>query len=107
MDNNLLTKLDQYFTVGMTPFQMRNFVINDFMTAYRQMRQIIIEMKTRISNKTSVEFDIEELEIEIAELDNFILNSADEFVRAKQNVSKKTQNVCISTKTNTVDSNRV
>lgn len=89
MDNNLLTKLDQYFTVGMTPFQMRNFVINDFMTAYRQMRQIIIEMKTRISNKTSVEFDIEELEIEIAELDNFILNSADEFVRAKQNVSKK------------------
>ena len=89
MDNNLVTKLDQYFTVGMTPFQMRNFVINDFMTAYRQMRQIVIEMKTRILNKTSVEFDIEELEIEIAELDTFILNSADEFVRAKQTVAKK------------------
>lgn len=68
MTNQLFLKLDQYFTSGMTPFQMRNFVINDFITAYRKLRQLVVEIKARVENKISIMFEIEELQIKIDRL---------------------------------------
>ena len=87
MTDQLFLKLDQYFTSGMTPFQMRNFVINDFITAYRKLRQLVVEIKARIENRTGILFDIEELEIKIDRLNK--IKPADEFQHRLEDVERK------------------
>jgi len=65
MNTETVLQLDRFFTTGMTPFQMRNFVVNDFVTAYRKIRQIVVELKARYDNRAVLELDIEELQVQI------------------------------------------
>lgn len=53
--------VEKFFTVGMSEFQMKNFVINDHITPYRKLKQAVIEARVRLENITSYGFDLEEI----------------------------------------------
>jgi aromatic ring-cleaving dioxygenase len=89
MNEQLFLKLDQYFNTGMTPFQMRNFVVNDFQTAYRKIRQSIVEMKARVENKYSMELDMEELAVKIEQCIDLISMLTDPHAIKLQDIQKR------------------
>lgn len=70
MTSNIIQLVDKVST-GMSDFQMRYFVVSEQLTPYRKIKQALLEIKARIENKVTIEFDIEELslKIEIAERD--------------------------------------
>jgi hypothetical protein len=65
MDTSRFSALVPHVTLGMSTFQMDNFVINDSITPYRKLRQAIIEAKTRIETCIMYELDVEEFEIKL------------------------------------------
>lgn len=98
MNNDLYLKLDQYFTTGMTPFQMRNFVVKDFVTAYRQLRQVVIEMKARSDNRQGIVFEVEEIQVHLDKLAQ--KNPADEFEGRLDDIQRRRYEHQISQKMN-------
>lgn len=49
MDNSkLIDVLDTHFSYGMSVFQMDTFVVNDFITPYRKVKQAVVEIKSRL-----------------------------------------------------------
>lgn len=64
MTYSILTLLDQVDT-GMSAFQIENFVINEQLTPYRQVRQALIELRARVETKAMLNLEIEELEAKV------------------------------------------
>lgn len=60
MDISLYLKLEPMFGVGMSRFQMENFVVGDSITPYRKLRQALIETRARLETITTHRFDLEE-----------------------------------------------
>jgi len=79
VSEDLVLKLNQYFSPGMTPFQMEYFVVEDFQTPYRKIRQAVVEIRSRVENKQAIEFDIEEADIKILQIDDKILYAIDDY----------------------------
>lgn len=61
----IYTELEQFISQGMSKFQMRAFVVNSFQTPYRQIKQALIEIRTRQENRVMQSFDLEDLEIKL------------------------------------------
>ena len=97
MKSDLYLQLDQYFTTGMSPFQMRNFVIKDFMTAYRQMRQLIVEIRIRVDNRASIALDKEELEVDLEKL--LATETIDPFEKRRNDIARRRLELQLSQKT--------
>lgn len=70
MDISLYLSIEPHMSNGMSTFQMDNFVINESITPYRKLRQIVVEMRARLENITSMGFDIEELQIKKAKAEH-------------------------------------
>jgi len=69
--DNVVAKLEKYFSYGMTPFQIENFVINEFQTDYRKLRQIIIEINTRLEQRVGADLDVRQKKIELEQLESY------------------------------------
>ena len=82
MDTKLFAALVPHITTGMSTFQMENFVINDSITPFRQLRQAIVEAKSRIETSVTYELDLDELlikhEVASSEADALVPGSAQE-----------------------------
>jgi len=100
MNNDVIIKLEKYFSQGMTPFQMRNFVVNEFLTDYRKLRQIVLEVNSRLNNKETQQFDLESKRIDLDQLksesheDIFAERKRDLEIRmAEREIEKKEQSI--------------
>jgi len=79
-------KLEPLVSNGMSQFQMDYFVINEQITAYKKLKQAIVEAKSRLETQTTVAFDLEEMEIKLkqAQLEEQLVT--DELDRKLKNV---------------------
>lgn len=69
MDLTLIAHLETVISSGMSGFQMRNFVIGDQQTDYGKVKQALREVTARLESVIVIDFDIESLDIDIAELE--------------------------------------
>ncbi len=65
---DLFLQIERHIEQSMSDFQIENFVVNDHITPYRKLKQIVIELRTRMENKASAMLDEEELKIKIEQL---------------------------------------
>lgn len=85
----LFFKLDKFFATGMSAFQINHFVIDDFITPYRKIRQAVTEVKARLENKALLELDIEELELKVQKHGTTAKESTDYYKKAKAEIRRK------------------
>lgn len=78
---------------SMSEFQINQFVIEDHITQYRKVKQIVIELRSRLENKAMAEFDLREIELEAERLQHKLENSVydDEFARRKDEINLERQ----------------
>jgi hypothetical protein len=62
---DLFLQIESHIEQSMSDFQIENFVVNDHITPYRKIKQIVIEIRTRMENKASAMLDEEETKIKI------------------------------------------
>ena len=66
---DLFLKVEGCIEQSMSDFQIENFVVNDHITPYRKIKQIVIEIRTRMENKASAMLDEEEAKIKLEMLE--------------------------------------
>ena len=52
----------------MSQYQIENFVVQDKITDFRMLKQLLLELSVRYSNKENYELDLEEKEVELEKL---------------------------------------
>jgi len=65
---DLFLQIESFVEQSMSDFQIEHFVVNDHITPYRKIKQIVIEIRTRMENKASAMLDEEETKIKIEQL---------------------------------------
>jgi len=67
---NEIEKLIKKQSTTMSKYQIDNFVINDKMTSYKILKQILLELGTRYSGLEDLELDIESADLELELLES-------------------------------------
>ncbi len=70
MDNKITSDQIEHWVetsmhYGMTPGQVKNFVINGNVTDFKQLRQVLIEIESRNHERKKIKMDMRRKEIEI------------------------------------------
>ena len=66
---------------GMTPGQVKNFVINGNVTDFKQLRQVLIEIESRNHERKKIKMDMRRKEIQIEQCQAKLLREDDPFER--------------------------
>ena len=60
--------VEKYIENSMSDFQIRNFIINEQITPYKKLKQAVVEIRARLENKAMMEFDQQEMLINLEKL---------------------------------------
>lgn len=66
---DLFLAIENSIEQSMSDFQISHFVVNDHITPYRKIKQVVIEIRSRMENKASAMLDAEELQIKLEQLE--------------------------------------
>ena len=86
MDNKITSDQIEHWVensmhYGMTPGQVKNFVINGNVTDFKQLRQVLIEIESRNHERKKIKMDMRRKEIQIEQCQAKLLREDDPFER--------------------------
>lgn len=90
---------------SMSEFQIKQFVVEDHITPYRKVKQVVIELRSRLENKTMAEFERDEIQIDIDRLEHELEFNvfANEFARRKHELELTKQKYMLDRKQSQLD----
>jgi hypothetical protein len=76
---------------SMSDYQITNFVVNDHITPYRRLKQVVIELRSRIENRASCILDLEEITIKLEQLNEELGALEDGYAKRLKTVDLRRQ----------------
>jgi hypothetical protein len=82
-------KLIKKSRLGMSKFQIKNFIINDQITDYKKLKQCLLELRTRYEILKDIDEEMELKLVDRDELEFELKNENNEFAKKRKQIKRK------------------